>query len=296
MKSYTVLRNAFGSHTGNTSTTNLAYGDQLINDSLRYLTTKYFFNERTATDATVASQQDYALPYNIKTLINVFVNVGDIRYQLRESPTRQFWDSLNFVPYTSDIPQFYYIFNKRIYFFPTPSSSGNTITYVYKTRIRDLSQADYAVGTVSATNASTTITGSGTTFIGDMVDRWIQLTPSTYNPTGDGQWYQIKTYTDATHLELYNAYQGTTVSSASYTIGEMPLLPEDYQDLPVYRACEVYFTARVPDTARAELFKNLYDTGYKALDAEFGSKSWSVAITPNNSDVINPNLMTRNLS
>jgi hypothetical protein len=298
MKSYDTLRNAFGSHTGNTSTTNLAYGDQLINDSLRYLTTNFFFNERTATvpGGTVASQQDYALPYNIKTLINVFINVGNIRYQLREAPTRQFWDSLNFVPYTSDIPQFYYIFNKRLYVFPTPSSSSNTITYVYKTRIRDLSQADYTTGTVSATLNSATITGSGTTFIDDMADRWIRLTPTTSDPTGDGQWYQIASKVSTTSLTLYNPYQGTTVTGAAFAIGEMPLLPEDYQDLPLYRALEIYFTARVPDENRAAIWKQLYDEGYKRLEAEFGSKSWSVAITPNNTDVINPNLFTRNLS
>lgn len=296
MKSYTTLRNNFGTHTNNTSTANLTLGDQLINDSLRYLTTKYFFNERVdSSTTTTASTQDYALPYNIKTLINVYVNVGNVRYQLREAPTRQFWDSLNFVPYTSDIPQFYYIINKRIYFFPTPASSSNTITYVYKIRLRDLSMADYSTGTTTMTNASTTVTGSGTTFIGDMAGRWIRTTSSAVNPTGDEQWYEISSYSSATSLSLINPYQGTTVAGASYVIGEMPLLPEDYQDLPVYRACEIYFTSRVPDANRAELFKGLYDEGHEKLNAEFGSKSWSVAITPNDIEVQSPNLYLRSI-
>jgi len=297
IKSYTTLRNQFGTLTANTTTENLALGDQLINDSLRYLTTRFFFNEKTATTVTVANTQDYALPYNIKTLVNVFITIGNIRYQLREAPTRQFWDSLNFVPYTSDIPQFYYIFNKRLYVFPTPSSSSNTITYVYKSRLRDLSMADYTTGSVSATSGSTSITGSGTTFISDMADRWIRLTASaSADPTGDEQWYQIASVSSTTALTLYNSYGGNTVTGANYVIGEMPLLPEDYQDLPVYRACEVYYTTRVPDATRAELFKGLFDRGYQDLEAEFGSKSWSVAITPNSTEVINPNLFVRNLS
>lgn len=296
MKSYTTLRNQFGTLTANTSTANLTLGDQLINDSLRYLTTKYFFNERTATTTTTASTQDYALPYNIKTLINVYITVGNIRYQLTEAPNNSFWNSLNFVPYTSDIPQYYYILNKRLYVFPIPASSSNTITFVYKIRLRDLSMADYSTGTVSATNGSATITGSGTTFIGDMVGRWIRLTSAVANPTGDEQWYEIGTYTSATSISLINTYQGTTVTGANYVIGEMPILPEDYQDLPVYRACSIYFTTRVPDPDRANLFKTLYEEGLEKLDAEFGSKSWSVAITPADSEVINPNLFVRNLS
>lgn len=295
MKSYTTMRNQFGTLTANTATTNLTLGDQLINDSLRYLTTKYFFNERTQLipGGTVASQQDYPLPYNIKTIISAFINVGNIRYTLTECPTRQMWDSINFVPYTSDIPQFYYIFNKRIYVFPTPASSSNPITIVYKCRLRDLSQTDYTTGTAEITTATSTVTGTATTFVEDMAGRWIKFTP----PTGDGNWYEIASVTSGTELELVNQYQGETISPATnYTIGEMPLLPEDYQDLPIYRACSIYFTTRVPDPTRAELFDKLYKEGEAKLDAEFGSKSWSVAITPADQEVNNPNLFTRSLS
>lgn len=294
MKSYTTLRNQFGTLTNNAATANLVLGDQLINDSLRYLTTKYFFNERSQVvpGGTVASQQEYDLPYNIKTIINVYISVGNIRYQLTECPTRQFWDSLNFVPYTSDIPQYYYIFNKKINVFPTPASSANPITIQYKIRLRDLSQADYATGTVTLTGGSSVVTGSGTTFTADMVGRWIYATP----PTGDGNWYEIGTYTSDTVLGLVNQYQGLTASGITTLIGEMPILPEDYQDLPIYRACSIYFTTRVPDPTRATTFQQLYDQGYAKLDGEFGSKSFSVAITPTDSEVINPNLFIRNLS
>lgn len=294
MKSYTTLRNQFGTLTNNAATANLVLGDQLINDSLRYLTTKYFFNERSQVvpGGTVASQQAYDLPYNIKTIINVYISVGNIRYQLTECPTRQFWDSLNFVPYTSDIPQYYYIFNKKINVFPTPASSANPITIQYKIRLRDLSQTDYATGTVTLTGGSSVVTGSGTTFTADMVGRWIYATP----PTGDGNWYEIGTYTSGTVLGLVNQYQGLTASGITTLIGEMPILPEDYQDLPIYRACSIYFTTRVPDPTRAATFQQLYDQGYAKLDGEFGSKSFSVAITPTDTEVINPNLFIRNLS
>ena len=183
MKSYTTLRNQFGTLSANTSANNLTLADQLINDSLRYLTTKYFFNERTQLipNGTVASQQAYNLPYNIKTLISVYVNVGNIRYTLTEAPNRQFWDSLNFVPYTSDIPQFYYIFNKQLYVFPTPASNANPITIVYKCRIMDLSQADYTTGTAYVTTGTSTITGVGTTWVPEMASRFYNSSGLCYN-------------------------------------------------------------------------------------------------------------------
>lgn len=296
MKSYTTLRNQFGTLSANTSANNLTLADQLINDSLRYLTTKYFFNERTQLipNGTVASQQAYNLPYNIKTLISVYVNVGNIRYTLTEAPNRQFWDSLNFVPYTSDIPQFYYIFNKQLYVFPTPASNANPITIVYKCRIMDLSQADYTTGTAYVTTGTSTITGVGTTWVPEMAGRWIRINQS----VGDGQWYEIASAT-TTSITLVNQYQGSTIlvgSATTYTIGEMPLLAEDYHDLPLYRALSIYFTSRVVNPEQAELFTKLYDDGFAKLDAEFGSKSWSVAITPADQEVNNPNLFTRNLS
>lgn len=295
MKSYTALRNQFGTLSANTSAANLVLADQLINDSLRYLTTKYFFNERTnEVNTTVAGQPAYDLPYNIKTLISVYVTVGNIRYTLTEAPNRQFWDSINFVPYTSDIPQFYYIFNKQLYIFPAPASNGNTITMVYKCRIKDLSEADYSTGTVELHNGITEIVGHGTNFIHDMVGRWIRMT----GPNGDNNWYEIKSWANSTSMELVNPWEGydPTPANQNYVIGEMPLLAEDYHDLPVYRALSVYFTSRVPDPNRASLFDKLYKEGLEKLDAEFGSKSWSVAITPADQEVNNPNLFTRSLT
>lgn len=290
MKTYTGLRNQFGKLTNNTSTANLVLGDELINDSLRYLTTKYFFNERTQVvpGGTVASTQAYPLPYNIKTLLNAYIEVGNIRYQLTEAPNRKFWDSLNFVTYTSDIPQYYYIYNKEFNVFPVPAGSGNAITYNYKIRLRDLNDADYTDGTVTFTNGDATVTGSGTTFTADMVGRWIQ--------DSVGDWYEIGTFTSTTALELVNEYEGTTEAGTTTLIGDVSLLPEDYQDLPIYRACSIYFTTRVPDPERAGLFATLYDEGFAKLDAEFGSKSASVAITPTDVEIINPNLFVRNLS
>lgn len=289
MKSCTEYRTSFGNITGNTSTENLDYGLGLVNDSLRYLTSKFYLNERSYTTTTVAQQQFYRLPPQVKELINLTVTIGSVKWIPNVCPTRDYWDSLNVITFYQDFPSFFFVYDGQVGIFPTPASSGNTIEMHYKTRIKDLSQADYTTGTVAITQDTTTLTGTGTTFIKNMEDRWIRIA----EPTGDGNWYQIKTYTDATHLELYNKYTGPTVSGGTYIIGEMPIMPEDYQDLALYRALHVYYNSRVPNPSQADLYKGLYDEGYALLDAEFGQKTTNVALTDTDVPVYNPNLFLR---
>lgn len=289
MKSYTTLRNLYGTLTNDTSSANLTLGDQMINDDIRYLVNNFYLDERTATATTTASTASYILPYNYARMVDVTITVGTTRYLLQEAPNRQFWDKLNYVAYTSDVPAYYFVFDGYMYVYPTPASSSNTITYTYKIRIPDLTEADYTTGTVAVTNGSTTVTGTGTTFTAAMVGRWIRVTA----PTGDGEWYEIGGYTSSTVLTLLNSYAGTTASGASYIIGQMPILEEQYQDLPVYRACEIYFTTRVPDPNRAAMFKRMRDEGYQMLSADVGNKTTDVRISNKPIGLVNPNLFLR---
>ena len=71
--------------------------------------------------------------------------------------------------------------------------------------------AKYATGTITATNGSATITGSGTTFTAAMVGRKLIV-------GGDSTAYVIKTFTSATSITLESVYQGTTVSGSTFAI------------------------------------------------------------------------------
>jgi hypothetical protein len=264
-----------------------------VNDALRHLVGIFFFNEASYTvpGGTVASQAAYTLPFNVKQVINTTVLIGSVLYQPKEVGTRKAYDALNVIPFQNDYTQFYYIYNNQLLLWPSPASNGNTITINFKRRIRDLSAADYATGTVSVTNASATVTGSGTSWTTNMAGRWINVPLSTSNSTtGDDEWYEIASVESATSLTLNNQYQGGTASGATYTIGEVPILPEDFQDLPLYRACYVYYTAIKQDEQKAQYFKALYDEGYKRLDEEFGSKTSGVGLTSQDMNVVNPNM------
>jgi hypothetical protein len=237
MKSYTALRNLYGVITNNTNTTNLTNGDQWINDAHRIMISysNGDYTEGLATDTTVASQQNYELPYNYEKLNSVTITVGTYKYPIVEVTDRKFWDVLQQTTgFTSTIPQYYYIDAAKIYFYPTPSANGNTINYSYKIAVRDLANADYTTGTVTLTNASTAVTGAGTTFTAAMVGRYLK-------GNTDGYWYKIAGFTNATSITLAKAFQGTTGAGLAFTIGEMPIIPEAFHQNLVDYAAHQYF-------------------------------------------------------
>lgn len=299
MRTYSSYLTDYQALSQNTNSENQTNGMRWVNDAIRYLVGIFFFNETSYTvpGGTVAAQAAYQLPHDVKQVINVTVTIGSVLWQPREVATRKQYDALNVIPFQNNFPQFYYIYNGQLLLWPTPAENGDTITINYKRRLTELSQADYSTGTVSATNASTTITGSGTTFTTNMGGRWIKIAEATSDTTsGDNSWYQIASVTNATTLVLENAYAGQNVSGGSYIIGEVPILPEDYQDLPLYRALYVYHNSISQNPQKATLYKNLYDEGYKRLEAEFGSKTASVGITPQDFPVVNPNMFQTNIT
>lgn len=299
MKTYSSYVADIARVINNSSTDNVSWAMEVINDSLRYLTTKYYFNERSypVPGGTVAQQQFYNLPPQVKKLINVTVTIGGVLWQPKECPSRQYWDSLNTITFYQDFPSFFFVYNGQVGIFPIPATSGSTITLNYKTRIIDLSQADYTTGTVSATMSSTAVTGSGTTFVNSMADSWLRIAMSSSNTTnGDNQWYQISSVTSPTAIALKNVYSGSSLSGGSFTIGQAPILPEDYQDLPLYRMAIIYYTTRFPDPIKSAQYQALYDAGLAALDEEFGSKTTNVVLTDTDEPVYNPNLFIRTSS
>jgi len=152
---------------------------------------------------------------------------------------------------------------------PTPcriSTSGNAITLRGRLNVRELSIADYTAGTiVSIAAQGTAIVGSGTTFTADMVGRYIQITPTTAANGGDGMWYEIGSYTSATQIGLVKPYEGTAISAgtATYTIGQVPVIPEAYQNAIEYRTTALFWQNQ-NDLTRAKTYWMLYDGGNEA--------------------------------
>lgn len=300
MKSYSTLRNLFGTITNNTESTNLTLGDQLINDSIRRIIADrdWPFLQSQTTSSTVAGTQFYNLPYDFDQLIDVSVTVGTTRYIPTEASSQEQWDLLNQnTTFQSSTPEYFYILNGQIGFWPIPSTTtSNNIRITYRKRIIDLSRADYTTGTVDAvTSGSSTVTGSGTSWTTPMSNRWLRITNTdTASSSGDGNWYQISAVASGTSLTLTRTYGGTTLTSAagaSYTIGEMPILPEAYHDLPVYEAAYIFYSSINPDATRAQTYRGLADHLFARLKEDYGSKTLDPTIRDSTAQrILNPNL------
>lgn len=253
----------------------------------------------TISISTVGVQY-YNIPANISKIKNDTINIGQLKYQPTFIQTRQEWDMINFLPYTSDIPNYCFIYNGQMGIFPIPSTTGNIITFNYKTRVADLSFADYSTGTIDALGmvaGSTSVTGLATSWVTtglfpSLVNiSYYNLNIKANPPFGDGIWYPISQFNSNISLSLslpvINAPQ--IANTTTYTIGQMPLLSEDYHDMLVYGALCIYFTSIVKDSDKYKLYKDLYDTRLELLEDYAGTKSVNVDLQAE-PQAVNPNL------
>ena len=466
----------------NTNTDNLNWCMKAVNDSLRYLTMRYFWNEKSVQLYTSAGVQFYPIPPQAHKIVNITLLIGNVLWQPRQCTSRTFWDALNVIQFQQEYPYYYFIWGGQIGVWPVPTVSTDLITINYKSRLIDLSMPDvtdqtstftvstnqpitvasysssnqnsqynlnagdilqagesfssgtdetltsaqfyikktgtptgnawaflYAhsgtfgtssvpqgisngapltpdivhnlsplgeplavsepvdVSTLTTSYAMTTFNFegsnqiklfSGTDYIiqiqyiegdssnniqvgldasgtgipgnanyytaangwtpestkhlcytvsglpnptiitasGNAFTNWmgesgsIRIPYTSSNSTsGDNQWYSIAEVLSPTQISLNMPYTGPTVTGAPFTVGQTPSLIEEYQDLPLYRMGEVYYTIRYPDPVRAQYFKSLYDEGFAKLDAEFSSKGTNVVLSDMDQPMVNPN-------
>lgn len=236
----------------------------------------------TATITTIGVQS-YPIPANVSKIKNDTITVGQLVYTPAPVQSIQEWTLLNALPYTSDIPAYFYIYNNQVNFFPIPSTSGNIITFNYKARVADMTYSDFATGTVAATVGGNTIAGTSTTWntVGTFplnvdlsyANLMISITP----PKGDGLWYPIQRFTSDSALTLNLPVVNSPVTSgASYTIGQFPLLSEDFQDLLVYSSLCIYYSSIVKDADKFKMYDALTKAREELMEGYLSNKSVNV--------------------
>lgn len=245
----------------------------------------------TATIDTVGVQS-YPIPATISKIKNDTITVGQLVYTPAPVQSIQEWTMLNALPYTSDIPNYFYIYNNQVLFWPIPSTTGNVITFNYKARVPDLSFADYTTGTLSGLEVGdTTVTGVTTAWAtpyptGVDIQHFnlhLKITP----PNGDGLWYPIKQFTSNTELVLATPLQNAPSTTAgAYIIGQLPILQEDFHDMLVYGALMTYYSSIVDNDKAYKKYQGLYAERLELLEAYAGNKSVNVDLgaqpIPNN--------------
>lgn len=273
-------------------------GSQLVNFSDQEQRTVLFTNGSAAitwaggltgavtTSISTLGFQAYNIPANISKIKNDTINVGQLKFVPAPIQTRGEWDLINFLPYNSDIPNYYFIYNGQLLIWPIPSTTGNIITFNYKARVPDLSFADYTTGHLAAAGmvaGSTSVTGTGTTWSSEfplntdvsIFNIQIKADPGT---GGDGIWYPVSMFTSDTTLVLgvpvVNAPNIT--SSTNYIIGQLPILSEDFHDMLVHGALMTYFSSIKKDGDQFKLFQTLYTERLGLLEDYAGTKSVNV--------------------
>src|SRR3990167_7992465 len=118
---------------------------------------------------------------------------------------------------------------------------------------------DYTTGTITTwTNGDDDITGGSTVWTAAMVGRYIRI-------TSDGIWYEIESRSANTAIVTVKNFLGTSIAAGSeaYTIGEMPEIPEGYEDLLLYRPLALYNMAPQREGALADRYWMMYDGGFE---------------------------------
>lgn len=214
---------------------------------------------KTKTGATVIGQQFYHYPPGMVTLEGATVTIGGIAYPVITEDSQLYWDYLNQTLLSvSALPRA--VFPRRDDFglWPIPQAVY-TMTINYPLRDRALGVTDYVTGTVSVTNGSQTVTGSGATWTVAMINRWFVMNDSSQQ--GQGYWYRISNVSSTTSLTLESAYIDVSVSGANYKIGESPELPEEVHYNIAAGCISDYYAGPRGDPEKANWWNNLFWTG-----------------------------------
>jgi hypothetical protein len=181
--------------------------------------------------------------------------------------SQEMWNRLTMVDFVAQgagNPMFILPLADKFKLYPTPGSTGDVVKLWTNPMYADMGNADYTTGTITLTNASTTVIGTGTTFTSAMVGRWIKA-------DSEGVWYKIASYTNATTLQLTRTYVGSTTSGLAYTIGETPQLPNELHELLPHYAAAKYWAGQKGDPAKAQTHMNFFYTG------DFGNTSRQIS-------------------
>jgi hypothetical protein len=284
MLTFENLHETFERLSKDNSTANVTFGKLMINDTQKNICglADFTFLDDEWYCSSIDSQVAYRLPHNLVpgSVGNVYVINNSTKYFPTEIHSITDFDKLSSTSSLADSPEYYCIFNDCIYFYPYATDTSWEIHLKYRKKALEMTADDYTTGTVSVTQNTSVVTGSGTAFTAAMVGRWIKLS--------DGLWYEINLFSSATSLILTKTYEGATISGGSYVVGEIPIIPDGFQELLIYKPLEHYFMM-TGEESRATFYKNLYDIGIRDLKSRFLSRSPNQVFRQGNIEVKNPN-------
>ena len=271
MKSFEDLYEDCQTQSSDTDATTLTFFKSKLNESIKkayaVLNAEWFYD--SATDLTVDGDESYPLPFNCERVHSIKVTISSKDYVVTEFPRGENeWLALTGGATSateSNYPTYYFVKRDTYEFYPASSTSGYTITMRYKVDPKDLTAADSTTSTIKTlTNGGTTVTSNAAAFTAAMVGRFLKI-------DDDGDWYRIASFTSTTVIELAREYGGTSIAAgtSAYTTGEMSLLPNSFQEMPIDYALYRYYLQK-EQVIRAGEYKSIWEENLKKLK-EYGS-------------------------
>lgn len=285
--SYDAL-NTYLTVTKDSTSTNSTNGKLWINDVKNKILSMAdwpFLEDEWYADS-VASQESYRMAHSYRRLLNVWYINSDNKYMPKEIMSNREWTEKSALSTTSDYPDFFHIFADYIHFYPKFSTAGIDIHMRFIKSEKEFSNwTNYTTGTLSVTQNTSAVTGSGTSWTSSMIGRSILL---------DGLWYEISNVGSTTSITLAKTFEGATITAGTYTIGEVTSIPDGFQDMLWQRPASIYFMQK-GEEERANFYLSLYKDGLIDLKSRFLTKTSDQVFNSRNSVRSNPNSYPENI-
>lgn len=290
-KTFQDLYTELQTETGDTSASKLISFKSWLNRGLALFQGRLGiqYNEELRTTDVAASQDLFQKPEDAIRIKNIRFNDGVRKYPLQLIIDDDKWQWLKTTT-TTGTPQAWHPLGEDLYeIYPTPTGAftGGLVLRV-KVRSKPMSAADYVTGTATVNLNSQGVLGIGTTFTADMVGRKFRF----QDGVGNGVWYKISGFTDATHITLENFYSGANVAGGAFTIGDIPYLPTELHTTLYDYAMWRYSLGKRNGSASSE-YKQIWETDLQEFAKEYDADVEQQVFEPTDSLNITSNLMQR---
>lgn len=275
--------------TKDNSTENIALGKALVNEYNQAICgiRDWDFLEKERNVSAVIGSDYYRLPADWGRLMAFWVEVSTNIYYPNEVFSQNYWRLLKSSNSSNDVVNNFFIYSDHIGVYPTPVTINPNYHMLYRRIAVEMENDDYSTGTISSVAKFRTVTGVATVWTSAMAGRSIKI---------GGIWYEITSVTDATNLVVEKPIL-TTVSGATYVIGEVSPIPGEFHDLLWKGPVADYFDFKgMKNPFRDQYNQRLGIGQYKNLDSSLvsnygsGKKSTSQVIKPRPMGrTVNPN-------
>lgn len=290
MKTLTELLDEYVDATNDDSTENRARGKRRMNQRHRLLCAKdYWWLEEEFNLLSIQDGQIYDLPAKFKKFKELVITVGDLSYPLnpyhsvRKFDEANMWGGITVTEYVEGFT----IRDDKLYLVPPTSAANLVLSGVYYKKPSEMKLEDYNTGTISVSNGSKTITGSGTSFVDTAKIKKGAVIFLDDEP------YEIASADTNTQITLYKKYEGTTLSGATYRVGDVPVLPGEFHDLLWLGEAMMYYMKK--DQEQFAKYKLEYTDLKDELDKYASGQISQNVIRRKKKYFRNPNFNPRNI-